>query len=75
VLNPQRDQTHYHLIYGTRHPKGVEVFKQAERNASEFMALARADAQQRQRIDSTQQTEMFSVLEYGAGKDPFAPFT
>ncbi len=69
VLNPQRDQTYYHLIYGTRHPKGVEVFKQAERNASEFMALARADAQQRQRIESTQQTEMFSVLEYGAGQD------
>lgn len=69
VLNPQRDQTYYHLIYGTRHPKGVEVFKQAERNASEFMALARADAQQRQRIESTQQTEMFSVLDYGAGYD------
>jgi three-Cys-motif partner protein len=69
VLNPLRDQTYYHLIYGTRHPKGVEVFKQAERNASEFMALARADAQQRQRIESTQQTEMFSVQEYGAGYD------
>ena len=69
VLNPQRDQTHYHLIYGTRHPKGVDVFKQAERNASEFMALARADAQQRQRIETTQQTEMFSALEYGAGHD------
>jgi|HubBroStandDraft_6_1064221.scaffolds.fasta_scaffold36002_3 three-Cys-motif partner protein len=69
VLNPQRDQTHYHLIYGTRHPKGVEVFKQAERKASEFMALARADAQQRRRIESTQQTEMFAVPDYGAGDD------
>jgi three-Cys-motif partner protein len=69
VLNPKRDQTYYHLIYSTRHPKGVEVFKQAERNASEFMALARADAQQRSRIESTQQTEMFSALEYGAGHD------
>jgi hypothetical protein len=69
VLNPQRDQTYYHLIYGTRHPKGIEVFKQAERSASEFMALARADAQQRQRIESTRQTEMFSVLDYGAEHD------
>ena len=34
VLKPQRDQTHYHLIYATRHPKGVQVFKQAERSAS-----------------------------------------
>jgi three-Cys-motif partner protein len=69
VLNPQRDQTHYHLIYATRHPKGVEVFKQAERNASEFMALARADARQRHRIDVTQQNELFSVRECGPGTD------
>lgn len=69
VLNPQRDQTHYHLIYATRHPKGVEVFKQAERNASEFMALARADAQQRHRIEATRQRELFSVKECGPGID------
>jgi three-Cys-motif partner protein len=69
VLNPQRDQTHYHLIYATRHPKGVEVFKQAERSASDFMALARADAQQRRRITVTNQPELFSAAEHGGGID------
>lgn len=69
VLNPQTDQTHYHLIYATRHPKGVEVFKQAERNASEFMELARADARQRQRIDTTNNYEMFKAEDYAEGND------
>ena len=69
VLNPQRNETHYHLIYATRHHKGVGVFKQAERHASEFMALARADAQQRHRIEVTQQSELFSVQQHGAGND------
>lgn len=27
VLNPEIDKTHYHLIYATRDPTGVEVFK------------------------------------------------
>jgi len=69
VLNPQRDQTHYHLIYATRHPKGVDVFKQAERRASDFMALSRADAQQRRRMKVTNQSELFLAAEYGGGID------
>jgi three-Cys-motif partner protein len=69
VLKPHSDQTYYHLIYATRHPKGVEVFKQAERNASEFMSLTRADAQQRHRVDLTGQKEMFVGELCGAGHD------
>jgi three-Cys-motif partner protein len=69
VLNPQINQTYYHLIYATRHHKGVEVFKDAERNASEFMELARADAQQRHRIEITNIGELFAVEEYAAGND------
>jgi three-Cys-motif partner protein len=33
VLQPDRDSTHFRLVYGTRHLKGVEVFKSAERQA------------------------------------------
>src|SRR5205085_1178216 len=29
VLHPQIRKTHFHLIYATRHPKGVSVFKDA----------------------------------------------
>src|SRR6185437_6255537 len=51
VLNPQRDNTHYHLIYATRHHKGVQEFTAAERSAHTFMATVRGEAQQRHRIE------------------------
>jgi hypothetical protein len=67
VLNPQWNQPYFHLIYATRHPKGVEVFKQAERNPMGFMELARADAQQRHRIDTTKNMELFTADQYEGG--------
>ena len=50
VLCPEIDQTHFHLIYATRNPKGVEVFKEVEKKAIQVMERARAEAQQRRRI-------------------------
>lgn len=35
VFNPKKDDTHYHLIYATRHEKGLEEFKEAERKGME----------------------------------------
>ncbi len=64
VLNPLQDRTHFHLIYATRHPKGVEVFKSTERSAAGFMLGARAEAKQRSRVDRTGQKEMFSAGQY-----------
>jgi three-Cys-motif partner protein len=49
VLKPEIDATHFHLIYATRHWKGVEVFKKTERKAMEVQEEARAKAQQRKR--------------------------
>lgn len=59
VLHPEINRTHFHLIYATRHPKGVDVFKEVEKKAMSVMAQARADAQQRRRTKSGQQ-ELFS---------------
>lgn len=61
VLNPEIDKTHYHLIYATRDPKGVEVFKQAEFKAMKEMNLIRAEVDQRKREQKTQQTELFDA--------------
>jgi len=69
VLNPERNESHFHLIYATRHHKGVEVFKQAERKAREVMTMARAEIKERKRIDCTQQRELFTVEEHGAAPD------
>lgn len=49
VLHPEKDRTHFHLIYATRNAKGVEVFKEAEKKAMVVMETARAGAQQRKR--------------------------
>ena len=63
VLHPEIEATHFHLIYATRHPKGVEVFKEAEKRAMALQEAARAEAQQRQRIQRTGQGEMFGAKE------------
>lgn len=49
VFRPETNAVHFHLIYCTRHEKGLEVFKKEERKAVETMEQARAEAQQRSR--------------------------
>ena len=43
VLKPGEDKTHFHLIYATRHRKGLEVFKEAEKSAVGVMNKLRAE--------------------------------
>lgn len=63
VLNPERDRTHFHLIYATRSLKGVEVFKQAEKRAMAVMEKARGEARQRRRVIKSGQEELFTSEE------------
>jgi three-Cys-motif partner protein len=63
VLHPEIDRTHFNLIYLTRHPEGVKVFKEAEKKAMEVQETARAQAQQRRRVARTGQTELFDSKE------------
>ena len=63
VLHPEIDRTHFHLIYATRHPKGVEVFKGAEKRAMEEMERLRAAAQRRRREERTLQGEFLFLTE------------
>jgi three-Cys-motif partner protein len=55
VLHPEFDRTRFHLIYATRHPKGVKVFKEAERAAMQQMQQIRGDLQERKHEDDAQQ--------------------
>ena len=66
VLHPQRDQTHFHLIYATRDDKGLEVFKNAEKKAMPFMENLRGAAQKRTRERRTGQSELFEEEELPA---------
>jgi hypothetical protein len=63
VLHPEIDRTHFNLIYATRNPKGIEVFKEAEKKAMEVQEAARAEAQQRKRVAQRGQSELFSGQE------------
>lgn len=59
VLHPEKNRTHFDLIYATRNLKGVEVFKQVEKKAMAIMEKARADTQQRSRVSRDHQPELF----------------
>lgn len=63
VLKPGTDRSHFHLVYLTRKPKGIEVFKDAERKSMEEMKTFRAEAQQRNRVGKRGQQELFSAEE------------
>jgi three-Cys-motif partner protein len=58
VLHPTKDRTHFHLVYATRDPKGIEVFKDAEKKAMPVMERTRDEAQKRGRVERTGQTEL-----------------
>lgn len=59
VLNPTKDDTHYHLIYATRNDKGLEVFKDAERKGMEKQEEIRRKLQS----DPTDQLDLFDIDE------------
>jgi len=44
VLHPEKNRTHFHLIYATRDPRGIEVFKEAEKKAMPVMEKTRDEA-------------------------------
>ena len=49
ILKPTEQRPHFHLIYGTRSDRGVEVFKAAEKRAMEQMEKARAAAEEQKK--------------------------
>jgi three-Cys-motif partner protein len=58
VLHPEKSRRHFHLVYLTRHHRGIEVFKDAERKAMADMETARAMAAKRKR-ESKGQIDLF----------------
>ena len=59
VMKPDSDAFNFYLIYATRHPKGVEVFKSVEKRTEEQTHVIRADVQQRQRQERSGNFELF----------------
>ncbi len=59
VLYPTIDRTLYHLVYLTRHPKGITVFMEASERLKLVQRRAREHAKQEDRESRTGQREMF----------------
>ena len=64
VQNPTKDRTHYHLVYATRHIKGIEVFKAAERKALKLAPTLRAKAKDLRKVARTRQPSLFAAEEF-----------
>ncbi|MER3423478.1 MAG: hypothetical protein C4293_09845 [Nitrospiraceae bacterium] len=67
MLHPEKDRTRFHLIYATRNPRGVKVFKTTERKSVHVMEEARGEARKRRREERTGQGESY------AGKETHDP--
>ena len=59
VMNPDADCFNFHLIYATRHRKGVEVFKAVEKRTEEMTHIIRAELQQKGRQSKSGHLELF----------------
>lgn len=64
VLYPKIDRTLYHLVYLTRHPKGITVFMDASEKLDLVQRRARAQAKQEDRETRSGQLELFRASEY-----------
>jgi three-Cys-motif partner protein len=61
VMKPDSDAFNFHLIYATRHAKGVEVFKSVEKRTEEMTHVIRTNVQQRQRQERSGNLELFEA--------------
>lgn len=59
ILKPVANQHLYSLIYATRHPAGVEVFRDAQIKSMYEQAATRSSTGQRRREEKSHQAEMF----------------
>lgn len=59
ILRPDKDRTHFHLIYATRNPMGVVVFKEAEKKGMEVQEKTRAKADVQRREAETGMMDLF----------------
>lgn len=59
ILEPNKESVRYYLVYATNHPKGVQVFKDAEMKAAHLQDNVRYETQ----IQKTRQPE----IDFGLG--------
>jgi three-Cys-motif partner protein len=73
VLRPLKDRPLYCLFYASRHPKGIEVFRDCQIKALTEQSKARAATKVRSAQDASGQSELFESL-HEMAPDDFAAF-
>jgi three-Cys-motif partner protein len=73
ILRPLRDRTLYCLFYATRHPTGIEVFRDCQVKALEEQSRTRAATKVKHAVKSTGQREIFQSL-HDMGPDDVTAF-
>jgi hypothetical protein len=61
VMNPDLDTFNFWLIYATRHRKGVQKFKEAEKRTEKMTHIVRADVQKHDRQERSGKMELFEA--------------
>jgi three-Cys-motif partner protein len=59
VLDPNSDQTYYHLVYATHHPEGMRVFREVESKAYSHQTAIRSGVAQEKRLSRTGMQDLF----------------
>jgi three-Cys-motif partner protein len=62
ILKPTEDRTYFHLVYGTRHPKGLIEFRKVEKQAIQEQERVRLDAKEADRLESSHQPFLPGLL-------------
>lgn len=69
VKEPEADRTKFHLVYLTRHPKGIEVFMEASEKAEQVVEPAvRGLVRDRELLKKTQQPGLFESMPVHANR-------
>lgn len=64
ILKPLADRSYYHLVYGTRHPKGLIEFRSVEKKFVDEQERVRSDAKRTRRVERSGQHELFGSAEF-----------
>jgi len=62
IQKPLSDRTYFHLVYGTRHWKGLVEFRATEEKVVDIQEQVRDAAKQEHRIERTGQGELFTPV-------------
>ena len=68
-----QSQTHFYLVYGTRHFKGLVEFRKAEKEALRGEEFVRTQARDQAQEDRTGQGHLFNALGVHTGNAPVDP--